>query len=146
MIRLSKKVEYALIALLHMSEKRASELTTTRELSQEYQIPQELMGKILQRLAKQRIIRSVQGIKGGYSLEKPLEAVNLNQIAQVVDGPLQVVTCISLKGKSTCTQTGDYRIKNPMEVIQQKLNNFFNGITLKDLRNELNYESESLEL
>jgi len=56
------------------------------------------------------------------------------------------VTCISLKGKSTCTQTGDYRIKNPMEVIQQKLNNFFNGITLKDLRNELNYESESLEL
>lgn len=143
-MRLSKKVEYALIALLHMSEKRASELTTTRELSQEYQIPQELMGKILQRLAKQRIIRSVQGIKGGYSLHKPLEAVNISQIVELVDGPFRVVSCMSVKEKNRCIQWEDCRIKNPMEVIQRKLNNLFNGITLKDLQNELNYEGESL--
>ena len=66
MLRFSKKVEYALIAMLYMADKDPGELTTARELSDKYDISLELMGKLLQSLTRHDLITSVQGAKGGY--------------------------------------------------------------------------------
>ncbi|MCB0259910.1 MAG: Rrf2 family transcriptional regulator, partial [Calditrichaeota bacterium] len=65
MLKFSKKVEYALISMLYMAKREDGELTTSRELSQHFNIPQELAGKVLQSLARTGCIASVQGVKGG---------------------------------------------------------------------------------
>ena len=137
MLRLTKKVEYALIALLHMSEKRNNELTTAKELSRYYHIPQELMGKVLQQLSKRNFIHSVQGVKGGYRLEKPLEKVKISHVVNIVDGPIKIVDCVNHNEKCNCQQISFCNIKDPMGIIQHKLEYFFNTLTLKDLRQEL---------
>ncbi len=141
MLRLSKKVEYALIALLHISCLKQDEVVTTRELSENYHIPQELLGKVLQRLAKAGFIRSIQGVKGGYHLEKPLDKVSMDQIILAVDGSLKIVNCAEHVKQCNCQQKDFCIIKDPMDIIQQKLETFFRTITLKDLKEEMERET-----
>jgi Rrf2 family protein len=137
MLRISKKVEYALIGMLHMSMKKSVELTTAKELSACYNIPLDLMGKVLQRLAKTGLIRSEQGAKGGYQLNKPMQEMNIGTILKVVDGPVKIVNCIRLKDHLNCEQESRCIIRNPMLVIQDKLDDFFNNLSLQDIRDEI---------
>lgn len=137
MMRISKKVEYALIGLLHMSQKDRQQLTTAKELAQTYHIPPQLMGKVLQQLARRRLIRSVQGVKGGYRIHEPIHKLNFSQVYDAIEGPIKIVSCMYKKNRSICEQHSFCIIKNPMEVIQEKMEKLFRQLILEDLRNEV---------
>lgn len=136
-MRFSKKVEYALIAILHIARKEEGELTTARELSAEYNIPPEVLGKVMQRLARKKLIQSVQGIRGGYRLKMPIDRVNLSQIVDAIDGPIRIVSCVEKTDHRGCRQISYCNIKNPMALIQLKMESFLGQITLKDLEQKL---------
>lgn len=137
MLKFSKKVEYALISMLYMAKRESGELTTSRELSEHFNIPQELAGKVLQSLARTGCIASVQGVKGGYQLASAPELINLTAVITAVDGPIKVVNCVEEPGQCGCDQLRYCNMRNPMETIQSKLIEFFNAITLKDLQTNL---------
>ena len=137
MIRISKKIEYALMGLLHMAQKHPNELTSAKELSQAHNIPPELMGKVLQNLARYEIIESVQGVKGGYRLQQSIDRVKLSDVIAAVDGPLKIVNCFKVKNALECHQHFQCTIKNPMEFIQRKLTVFFNNVSLQDLEKDM---------
>ena len=71
MIRLSKKVEYGLIAIRHIATKPLGEIVTAKEIAETYGIPYELLSKVLQKLTKSGLISSHQGMRGGYALARP---------------------------------------------------------------------------
>lgn len=137
MIRISKKMEYALMGLLHMSHKGWHELTTAKELAQSYNIPPELMGKVLQNLARHDLIQSIQGAKGGYRLVRSIEQVKISEVLTAVEGPLKIVNCLKIKTVSECHQHYQCTIKTPMGIIQDKLDNFFSELTLQDIENDM---------
>ena len=68
MLKITRKVEYALIALRHFQNQEKDKLTSAKEMSKTYGIPQELLAKILQRLARENIVDAVKGPAGGYKL------------------------------------------------------------------------------
>lgn len=136
MMRFSKKVEYALIALLHMAQKSADELTTARELSKKYDISLELMGKILQSLVKSGIVISVQGVKGGYYLGKSLDQINISKVITAIDGPIAIADCIHHDEESVCEREQNCLIRKSMEKIQLRFVNLMDEITLKDFENK----------
>ena len=55
MLRITRKVEYALIALRHLQQAEKGQLASAKSMASIYGIPQELLAKILQRLSKQNI-------------------------------------------------------------------------------------------
>ena len=65
MLRLSKKSDYALISMKHLAV-RPDASSSAREISEAYDIPLELLAKVLQRLVRARLLVSVQGTRGGY--------------------------------------------------------------------------------
>ncbi len=132
MLKFSKKVEYALIALDYMSKKLPGELTTARELSEKFNISLDLMGKILQNLARSQMIVSVQGVRGGYYLNKSEEEISVSSVIKAVDGPFKLVDCVHDNGPSKCGRDKNCAIKKSMERIQSKLESLFDEITLKD--------------
>jgi Rrf2 family protein len=131
MLKISKKTEYAIIAILDMSAKAIDELCTAKDLSLRYNIPKDILGKVLQSLAKQGIITSHQGVKGGYQLQMPLQKINVNTVINAVEGPINLVHCNG-EALYRCEQLENCNIKMPMEFIQTELTKFFNGITLQD--------------
>jgi len=133
MLRISKKTEYAIIALVDMAVNGHNSLVTAKDLSYRYNIPREILGKVLQSLAKNKLIDSHQGVKGGYQLLVPLREINIKTIIQTVDGPIQLVGCV-VEDDCNCVQIDYCNIKSPMEFIQNELTKFFNNITLQDFK------------
>lgn len=85
MIKLGKKVHYALVAMFHLdrvAEKGAR--VTTRDLSQRYDIPEQHLGKVLQCLGKSGLLVSVQGVQGGYELRRDLQEIRLGDVIAAV--------------------------------------------------------------
>ena len=72
MLKLSKKVDYALIALMHLAQQDEG-ASSAREVATIYGMPQDLLAKVLQKLTRSGLVVSHQGMKGGYSLARPAE-------------------------------------------------------------------------
>ena len=137
MMKFSKKVEYALIALLHIAKKSSGELTTARELSDKFYISLELMGKILQSLVKSRLIVSVQGVKGGYYLFQPIDQIKVSSVVTSIDGPIALTDCIASRDPEICKRGKSCLIRKSMEDIQARLVNLLDEISLKDFQKNL---------
>ncbi len=133
MMRFSKKVGYALIAMVEMAQQdRHSELVTARSISREYRIPQEILSKVLQKLTKIGLLQSVQGINGGYALARPIDQINLLDVVESIDGPLRMVACNTGR-PCDCKQFLFCNIQTPMRYIQDEFAQLLHSITLKDL-------------
>lgn len=140
MIKFSKKVEYALIALVYISEKEPGHLTTAKELSIQLKISHELMAKILQRLALDKFIISVQGAKGGYFLAKRTDQITLGSIINSIDGVMQLADCTARGKHKKCKRYKNCNIKNKIGHIQTRVDQLFDEITMKDFKNKTNEE------
>ena len=93
MLRLSKKADYALIAMKHLAMRPDAAVVSAREISESYDIPLELLAKVLQRLVRARLLVSVQGTRGGYRLGRPAMTIPVADVIQAVDGPVTVTAC-----------------------------------------------------
>ena len=94
MLRLSKKSDYALIAMKHLATRPdGSGSSSAREISESYDIPLELLAKVLQRLVRARLLVSVQGTRGGYRLGRHAGTISVADVIQAVDGPVTVTAC-----------------------------------------------------
>lgn len=87
MIKLGKRVEYGLTALLHLHKNGQAGLVNTHQLSGLYRIPEPHLGKVLQKLAKTGLLEAVHGSHGGYRLGKPFAGVSLGDVVEAVEGP-----------------------------------------------------------
>src|SRR5438309_913656 len=71
MLRLSKKSDYALIAMKHLALRSDRGSSSAREIAALYDIPIELMAKVLQRLVRRGLLASQQGTRGGLGAMRP---------------------------------------------------------------------------
>ena len=132
MLKLTKKIEYALIALQHMQGKDHSEITSAKEVAENFDLPASLLAKVLQQLAKHDIIEPIQGPGGGYRLSKPLEQIKLNDFIEIIEGPVGLVDCLH---DPDCGHIGTCNIRVPIERVNNTIKNLFSNMTLADLTN-----------
>lgn len=136
MLRFSKKVEYALIALVNMETEMAPDhLVTAKSLSSQFNIPPEVMGKVLQALVRNGLMLSVQGVKGGYTISRALEKISILEIIEAIDGPIALAPC-SADNEYDCDQYGYCGIQTPLDIIQNELALFFKRISVLDVKNK----------
>jgi Rrf2 family protein len=136
MIKISKRAEYSIIALKHMLNQPQGTVTSAKEISTYYNIPGEILAKLLQLLARNGLVVSSQGVRGGYLLAKGGEKITLTEILEIVDGPLGIVECMTTDD-CDCIQMNSCTISEPLKVIQEQLRKFFSGISLGDINNEV---------
>ena len=80
MLKITRKVEYALIALKHMQSKEGESLSTAKEIAYQYNVPQQLLAKSLQQMSKNNIIEATKGINGGYRIKANLSGISLKTL------------------------------------------------------------------
>ena len=132
MLKLNKRVEYGLISVLHMDEAANRGLVTAKEIADRYNIPADLLGKVLQRLARGGIVSSVQGSRGGYCLERPLESLSIGDVVDVVEGRIKIAACCD--GSTDCRQLETCNIKRPIQRIQEDLLSYVRDVPLSRFR------------
>jgi Rrf2 family protein len=107
----SRECEYALQALLYLALQREDRMTSIKVLTRKLEIPYHFLAKILQRLTKKGLLRSLKGPTGGFALALPAEQITLFQIIEAVDGAGFMDTCVL--GFSECSG------RNPCSVHEQ---------------------------
>ena len=133
MIRLSKRVEYGLIAIRHIATKPAGELVTAKEIADTYGIPYELLSKVLQKLTKSGLISSHQGMRGGYALARAPAEIPVSLIISAIEGTRQaIVQCLS-EGPQTCTVFTVCTIKSPLTKVQANIERAFSTMNLSEI-------------
>ncbi|MFQ5638592.1 MAG: RrF2 family transcriptional regulator [bacterium] len=136
MLRITKKTEYGIIALKHILNKPEGRIVKAKEIAELYNIPSEIMAKILQKLTRNGIICSTQGAKGGYLLARAGSKISLSDIIETIEGPFGIVECMN-DDDCNCMQITNCNISDPFRIIQQRFKTLLANISLADLDNEL---------
>jgi Rrf2 family protein len=120
MLRLSKKSDYALIAMKHLAIRPdGGGSASAREISEAYDIPLELLAKVLQRLVRARLLASEQGTRGGYRLGRNASLISVADVIQAVDGPVTVTACST--DDHNCDQYTKCSIRDPLWKIKNRI-------------------------
>ncbi len=134
MLRLSKKADYALIAMKHLAQKQDATSASAREIAAAYDIPIELMAKVLQKLVHTGLLRSVQGTRGGYVLGKASKTITVGDIIQAIEGPFSVTACSA--ERNTCEQFGKCSIRDPLWRIKERIVAALGTVSLAEMAAE----------
>ena len=119
MLRLSKKADYALLAMRHLAAHADQGALSARELAEAYDIPAELLAKVLQKLVRAHLLDSHQGIRGGYGLSRPAASLSGVDVIQAVDGPLTVTACSDVD--HSCDQYAKCNIRDPLWRLKDRI-------------------------
>ena len=131
MLRLSKKADYALIAMKHLAQRPNGTSASAREIAEAYDIPLELLAKVLQRLVRARLLVSVQGTRGGYRLGRPAQSIAVADVIQAVDGPVTVTACST--DDHNCDQYSKCSIRDPLWKIRSRIVEALNTVSVAEL-------------
>ena len=133
MLRLSKKADYALIAMKHLALNRDGAVSVSaREIAEQYDIPIELMAKVLQRLVRRGLLASTQGTRGGYQLARLPSQISVADVIQAIDGPVTVTACSTDEG-TQCEQFSKCNVRDPLWRVREKILSALGECTIAEL-------------
>ncbi|MCW8849297.1 MAG: Rrf2 family transcriptional regulator [Melioribacteraceae bacterium] len=136
MIKISKSVEYSILALKYIADNEKFDTISSRKISNDLSIPYDLLSKLLQKLVKYGIIKSQQGKYGGYNLLVSANELTVLKIIEALNENVQLTNCTKENASSEdCSRINDCCIRSPFVNLQNRINNMFNTITLNELTN-----------
>ena len=132
MLKLTRKTEYALIALRHLRLVDVDKVVSTKDIATNYNIPRPLLAKVLQELSQSDLVEPVQGPKGGYKLKANLDNITMTQFFEVMEGPLGIMDCYF---DSNCELIDSCNIRAPINQLNQSMRTMFDNMTLNEVTN-----------
>lgn len=136
MLHLTRKTDYALVALSYLAQQgdgRAG--VSARKIADQFGMPLPLLMNILKELAHAKIVGSTRGVHGGYALALPPERVSLLEVIEALEGPVKFTDCsegLPILGQG-CAIQDCCGIRSPMKRLNQRIKSFFAEVTLADL-------------
>jgi Rrf2 family protein len=92
-MQVSKTLDYAVRSLTYMGKHPVSRFSM-KEISENQHIPLNYLAKIMRRLVKKGIVRSMVGPDGGYTLRKSPREINLREVYEAIEGEFRMIDCM----------------------------------------------------
>ena len=135
MIRMSKETDYGIVVLAYFASAQAGLKHNAREVAMENQLPLPMVRKILKILAREGLLISHRGAKGGYSLVRRGERISIAEIVKAMEGPLAMTECIEAPGE--CRHEPVCGLRTSWHRINEIVFEALNSTTLSDLTGPL---------
>ena len=137
MLALTRKTDYAIIALSHMAENE-DRVCAAREIADQFQVPAALLMSVLKTLCRKSLVTSIRGAKGGYRLARSAAEISLSDIIFAIDGPVHLVQCTERtegpEGPGVrCDLTKVCPVRKPVLRIHRRFNEFLREFTLDQI-------------
>lgn len=105
---------------------------TAKEVAEALHTSFDVMARVMQIMAQKGLLVSEQGASGGYRLGQSLNQTTLLDLVEMIEGPTNLVKCISEDGGG-CDIQSSCNIVTPVKALNSKLNTFFKQISLSEL-------------
>jgi FeS assembly SUF system regulator len=135
MIRMTKQADYGIVLMTHMAGEPDRQFTAG-ELAEETRLPAPTVSKILKMLARQHLLSSHRGVKGGYSLARETAAITMAQIISALDGPIAITECID-DSPGECSQEPSCSVRGNWQRINDAIRLALESITLAEMTQPL---------
>jgi len=136
-MKLSKKSEYGLRALLELTLADGKSTMQRHEIADRQRIPVEFLEQILLALKRAGLLSSRRGMKGGYALIKSPSEITLGQVIRILDGPLAPIGCVSKTAYQKCAdcpyaEKAQCPVQHVMGTVRDAIADILDNYTLKD--------------
>ncbi len=132
MLKLTKKADYGLIAVRHLAEHADLGACSAKDLAEIYGLPQEALAKILQQLARSKLLISQQGTNGGYVLSRDPREISALEVIRAIEGPLFITSCNNLE--KSCSQSSKCTVREPLQKVSRTIEEVLSKLTVWELR------------
>ncbi len=146
---LSNTCKYAIRSVIYLSlNAKEGNKIGIKKISEDLEIPTPFLGKILQSLARQKLLTSTKGPHGGFGMGKKPTEITLMNIVEIVDGLDMFENC--LIGMKPCKTDTNKRppcpVHNQFGSIRKTIYDLFNDKTIGQLIDEMENNTEYISL
>lgn len=132
MIKISRMADYGIVLLTAIANQVNETSVTAKDLSGDSGLPLPMVSKVLKLLAKEGLLTSQRGAKGGYSLARDAKKITVADIVTILDGPIVMADCLN-DSTNRCSIKSNCTIKNYWKLVNDKIINSLQTISLADL-------------
>lgn len=141
---ITKNTDYAVRALICLA-RRGEEFVSSREIAEREKIPLSFLRRILQRLAREKLIETREGAAGGVRLAIDPDRIELTRLIEIFQGEISLVECLFRKqlcpNRSRCVLRA--RLKKIEGLVLSELAGVTVGGLVKDIEEEDNEEKDN---
>lgn len=130
MLRVSKLTDYAVVVLVRLAD--ASGVQTSPGIASVTGIPEPTVAKVLKALAGGDLVASQRGARGGYRLNRPLNAISIADVIAAIDGPIALTACV--EGATGCEAQGLCPMRGRWDPVNEAISHALCTITLADMQ------------
>lgn len=129
---ITRASEYAILSLIVLS--KATDPMDSETLSRELSIPKSFLAKILQALARKKILKSFKGVNGGFVLHKKASEISMLEVMSAVEGKApSVFECAPSREDCPSDRANICTIWPFLNKLQGKIDLFLKDLTLSDI-------------
>jgi len=132
-MKLSRKGEYALRAMIVLGQEYGGGPTQIREIADRENIPKKFLEQILLELKRAGLLDSTRGAGGGYSLIKPPQDITLARVIRIIDGPLAPLSCVSQVAHVKCPEQDECGLYRVMKDVRDAIAGVLENVTVADI-------------
>jgi len=137
MIRLSRKMQLALEAVVDVAYNARPDPVQSKEITRRQGVPQRYLEQVMQELVHAGILRGVRGPRGGYRLAKDRRLVSVREIVEIVSK----LEASEDPDQESHSPLAEHVIRPVLEQAMAELLERLEAITIEDLCDRADKES-----
>ncbi len=126
-MRISKKSQYGLRAMIYLAQKEKGVITPLKDIARIEEVPFDFLEKIMAELEKAKLVKAKKGPQGGYFLAKPAKKITPGDIVSALEEDMTLVHCTGCPMAGSCTS------EDVWDEARESLENTLNAVNLADL-------------
>ena len=130
-MQVTKEGDYALRAVIYLASAQPRTCSAS-EVSREQRVPPKFLARIMPKLVKRGIIKSMPGSKGGYQLARPAKQIAFLEVLEAIEGPLRINICLD-QDFSDCEYDALCGMKQVWQHAQDLMADYFAQVTFDQL-------------
>ena len=135
MIRLSKLADYGVVLMTRMAS-RPEGIHNTVDLSLLTGLPTPTVSKVLAKLGRHGLVRSVRGAKGGYKLVQSPQNISVAEIISAIEGPIALTQCME-HALGCCDIEPLCPSRHGWQVINDTVRHALEGVSLAEISSQV---------
>jgi len=138
MLKLSRKLDYAILALAHLCRAQLEGPVSARSLAERCSVPPAILANILKELTRAGVVRSVRGVRGGYELAAAPGSLSVGDLVRTLEGPTRLVECVALPGEqhepgTACGLERECAVKLPLQRLHARIQQVLDEMSFDQL-------------
>lgn len=129
-MKLSTKGRYGVKAMVDLAIHYCNEPESIKSISERQNVSEYYLEQLFSQLRKAKLINSIRGSQGGYVLSRPPEQINIREVMEVLEGPIDISDCIE---GEVCDNADCCATRLLWARIKESINSVMETTTLKDM-------------